>query len=172
MNLLLNASLNSTLHELATTLTKKKQLLCTAESCTGGWIAACCTSQAGSSAWFERGFTTYSNEAKQESLGVPETLITTYGAVSQEVAHAMAQGALQHSHAHWSISVTGIAGPGGGSPQKPIGLVWFGFASRDQLDCTEDFQLRTVCKQFPGDRQAVRFAAVQFAIEEITKLIK
>ncbi|HEY9067754.1 MAG TPA: nicotinamide-nucleotide amidohydrolase family protein, partial [Burkholderiaceae bacterium] len=98
--------------------------IASAESCTGGLIAAACTGIAGSSDWFERGFVTYSNEAKTESLGVPAALIAAHGAVSDAVARAMAEGALAHSRAQIAVAVTGIAGPGGGSPGKPVGTVW------------------------------------------------
>lgn len=103
----------------------------TAESCTGGMIAAALTDIPGSSSVFERGFVTYSNEAKEEMLNVPSALINTHGAVSREVAQAMAQGALAHSNADIAVSVTGIAGPTGGSAGKPVGLVWFGLAQKD-----------------------------------------
>ncbi|WP_230681462.1 CinA family protein, partial [Paracidovorax cattleyae] len=102
-------------------------MMATAESCTGGMIAGACTDLAGSSQWFERGFVTYSNTAKTELLGVPAALIDTHGAVSEPVARAMAEGALRHSRAHAALSVTGVAGPGGGSVAKPVGTVWFGW---------------------------------------------
>ena len=102
--------------------------LATAESCTGGLLAGCLTEIAGASTVFDRGFVTYSNAAKTEMLGVPADLIATYGAVSLEAAKAMAQGALEHSAAHIAVSITGIAGPGGGSPLKPVGMVCFGIA--------------------------------------------
>ena len=109
---------------LAARLLAKGQMLATAESCTGGMIAAACTDLAGSSAWFERGFVSYSNEAKTELLGVPAALIAEHGAVSEPVVRAMAQGALQHSRAQVAVAVTGVAGPGGGSDSKPVGSVW------------------------------------------------
>ena len=103
----------------------------TAESCTGGLVAAALTEIAGSSDVFERGFVTYSNDAKQELLGVPAATLTTHGAVSQATAEAMAQGALAHSRAHLSVAITGVAGPGGGTAEKPVGLVHFAAAARD-----------------------------------------
>jgi nicotinamide-nucleotide amidase len=130
--------------------------LATAESCTGGLIAAALTSVAGSSDVVERGFVTYSNEAKTEMLGVPAALIAAYGAVSAEVAAAMATGALAHSHADVAVSVTGVAGPGGGTAEKPVGLVWFGCAARGGV-------VETVSRIFPGDRGAVRAASVGVA---------
>ncbi|MFN7097887.1 MAG: CinA family protein, partial [Gammaproteobacteria bacterium] len=131
----MNNDLISITENLAVQLIKKQWLLTTAESCTGGWIAETITSIAGSSKWFERGFVCYSNLAKQEMLGVAPDLILQHGAVSQEVAHALAAGAIKHSHAQVSIAVTGIAGPGGGSPTKPVGTVWFGWAypTQDKL---------------------------------------
>ena len=132
--------------------------LATAESCTGGLIAAVLTSVGGSSDVFERGFVTYSNEAKQEDLGVPAGLIEAYGAVSEEVARAMAEGTLDNSRADIALSVTGIAGPGGGSDAKPVGTVWLGCAKRGQPTHTE----RHV---FVGDRTAIRQASVARALQ-------
>jgi nicotinamide-nucleotide amidase len=132
--------------------------LATAESCTGGAIAAALTDIAGSSHVFERGFVAYSNEAKTDLLGVPAALIAEHGAVSSEVAAAMAEGALAHSRADLAISVTGIAGPGGGTPTKPVGLVYIGCARRGSASAVE----RHV---FMGDRAAVRAASVKRALE-------
>lgn len=120
-------SIEELVRQLAAKLTEKGWMLATAESCTGGMIAAACTDLAGSSQWFERGFVTYSNEAKTEMLGVPAEMIAKHGAVSEEVVRAMAEGALRHSRAQVSIAVTGIAGPGGGSVEKPVGTVWVGW---------------------------------------------
>jgi nicotinamide-nucleotide amidase len=131
--------------------------IATAESCTGGLVAAALTHVAGSSDVFERGFVTYSNEAKTELLGVPAAMIQRYGAVSAEVARAMAEGAVTASHADIAVSVTGIAGPGGGSAEKPVGLVWFGCAHRNG-SCT------TQTKTFAGNRAAVRSQSVDFAL--------
>lgn len=132
--------------------------LATAESCTGGLVAAALTSVAGSSDVVERGFVTYSNEAKTGLLGVPASLIALHGAVSDEVAAAMAAGALAHSLADVAVSVTGVAGPGGGTAQKPVGLVWFGCAVRGRA-------VMTVSHMFPGDRTAVRAASVAVAFD-------
>ena len=145
--------------ELADLLLKKRLLLATAESCTGGLIAAACTDLAGSSAWFERGFVTYSNAAKIELLEVDADLIAQHGAVSEEVARAMAQGALNRSCAHVAVSVTGVAGPTGGTAAKPVGTVWFGFATSTGVV--------TETRLFPGDRTAVRQATVQHALEQL-----
>ncbi len=139
-------------------LIDRGEWLAAAESCTGGWLAQSVTAIAGSSAWFDRGFVTYSNAAKIEMLGVPETTLARHGAVSEAVARAMAQGALANSRADWALAITGIAGPGGGSPQKPVGTVCFAWASKDggceALTC-----------QFTGDRAAVREKSVAFALD-------
>jgi nicotinamide-nucleotide amidase len=141
--------------------------LATAESCTGGLLAAACTDVAGASAWFERGFVTYSNESKMEMLGVSAQILATEGAVSQAVAHAMAQGALARSQAQVAVAVTGIAGPTGGSDKKPVGTVWFGLAVNDKGTT----RVETTQRQFPGDRSAIREASVGFAIALVLSLI-
>ncbi len=132
--------------------------IATAESCTGGLIAKSLTDRAGSSAWFDRGFVTYSNEAKQEMLGVDPATIAQHGAVSGPTAQAMAAGALVRSRAELTLAVTGIAGPGGGSADKPVGLVWFGWAQRDG-------PLLTASHQLPGDRSEVRYRSAILALE-------
>ncbi|MEK8030410.1 CinA family protein [Ideonella sp. DXS29W] len=139
----------------------------TAESCTGGLIAALCTSLPGSSDWFERGFVTYSNAAKSEALGVAPATIAAHGAVSEETARAMAQGALQHSAADLALSVTGIAGPTGATPGKPVGLVWLGWGWRvDGQGVLTDAEHRV----WPGDRTAVRSATVQWGLDRLLAL--
>lgn len=148
---------------LAELLLTRHWLLCTAESCTGGLIAAACTDLAGSSNWFERGFVTYSNAAKSELLGVDARLIEQHGAVSDAVARAMAAGALAHSHAQVAIAVSGVAGPAGGSADKPVGTVWFGFALPSGA--------RSEVRYFAGDRAGVRQAAVQHALNRLIELI-
>lgn len=142
---------------LARALRQRGGSIATAESCTGGLIAAACTSVAGSSDWFERGFVTYSNEAKAQMLGVPAALIAQHGAVSEEVARAMAEGALRQSAARFSVAVTGIAGPGGAVPGKPVGTVWLAWAQRGGAVQAERLQL-------PGDRAAVRTQTVAQAL--------
>lgn len=149
---------------VADLLLKKSWFLVTAESCTGGLIAAACTDLAGSSAWFERGFVTYSNEAKTEALGVDAALIARHGAVSQPVADAMARGALLHSRAQVSVSVTGVAGPTGGSASKPVGTVWFGWGVQGAV--------HTECQRFEGDRAAVRAATVEHALKRLAELLR
>jgi len=142
---------------LARVLRQRGGSIATAESCTGGLIAAACTSVAGSSDWFERGFVTYSNEAKTQMLGVPAALIAQHGAVSEEVARAMAEGALRQSMARLAVAVTGIAGPGGAVPGKPVGTVWLAWALRDGATRAERLQ-------FAGDRAAVRSQTVTQAL--------
>jgi nicotinamide-nucleotide amidase len=131
-------------------------MLATAESCTGGLIAATLTAIAGASDVLDRGFVTYSNEAKMDLLGVPRAMLATQGAISQPVVRAMAEGALTRSRATITVATTGLAGPGGGSPDKPVGLVWFGLAQRGG----EVYSERVV---FAGDRTAIRAAAVAHA---------
>lgn len=137
---------------------KRGLRIATAESCTGGMVAAALTDVAGSSDVFERGFVTYSNDAKQELIAVPPTILAKHGAVSAETAEAMARGALARSRADVAISVTGVAGPGGGSSEKPVGLVWFGVARKAG-------EISTVREVFSGDRAAIRQAAVARALE-------
>jgi nicotinamide-nucleotide amidase len=149
---------------VADLLQKKKAMLATAESCTGGLIAGACTELAGSSAWFERGFVTYSNHAKTELLGVDTALIALHGAVSEPVARAMAAGAIGHSRAQVALAVTGVAGPTGGTPDKPVGTVWFGWSV--------DGQLRTERRRFDGDRAAVRAATVRHALQTLVLLLQ
>ena len=142
--------------QLADALRARGATLATAESCTGGLIAGACTEISGSSDWFERGFVTYSNAAKSDLLGVPPELLATHGAVSEPVVRAMAEGALARAPVQWSLAVTGVAGPNGGSADKPVGTVWFGWAGPDGV--TSERQL------FPGDRGAVRTATVAHAL--------
>ena len=144
---------------IAVALMQRRERIGTAESCTGGLIAAACTDLAGSSQWFERGVVSYSNEAKAELLGVPPALIEAHGAVSEPVARAMAAGAVAHSRAQVAVAVTGVAGPTGGSPAKPVGTVWFGWAV--------DGAVHTELQQFPGDRAAVRHATVAHSLQRL-----
>ena len=142
---------------LGALLVNEQLKLVTAESCTGGWVAQSLTAIAGSSAWFDRGFVTYSNEAKQEMLGVPPDMLAEHGAVSQPVAVAMAEGALRNSRADWAVAITGIAGPTGGSPQKPVGTVCFAWGCRDG-------RIVTSTRHFPGSREDVRAQSVEHAL--------
>lgn len=148
------------LAQLANALKAKGWLLATAESCTGGWIAKLCTDMAGSSAWFERGFVTYSNDAKQDMLGVKAETLEQHGAVSEAVTAEMALGALLYSCAQAAVSVSGIAGPGGGTPTKPVGTVCFGWA-------LEGGKVRTETCHFTGDRDAVRKQSVEHALQGV-----
>jgi nicotinamide-nucleotide amidase len=136
----------------------------TAESCTGGLVAAAITSVAGSSEWFERGFVTYSNDAKCELLGVPPKVIEAHGAVSEAVARAMADGALARSHADCTVSVTGIAGPGGGTVEKPVGMVCFGWTL--PMPPTVG-----TTRHFDGGRAGIRVAAVEAALSGLIELL-
>ena len=149
---------------LAALLLDKKLVMATAESCTGGLIGAACTDLPGSSVWFDRGFITYSNDAKTEMLCVDAGLITQHGAVSEPVARAMAAGALAHSKAQVAVAVTGVAGPTGGSPTKPVGTVWFGWATPQGVV--------SEVKLFAGNRQQVRRATLEHALEKLTFLLQ
>jgi nicotinamide-nucleotide amidase len=157
--LVMPTQLAAAVQAVADTLLRRQWMLATAESCTGGMVAAACTDLAGSSAWLERGFVTYSNAAKTQMLGVDAQLIATHGAVSEPVARAMAQGALQHSAAQVALAITGVAGPGGGSAAKPVGTVWFAFAGPWGV-CSE-------VQHFGGERAAVRQAAALHALSRL-----
>jgi nicotinamide-nucleotide amidase len=153
--------LKKTSRNLANVLCEQELTLAVAESCTGGWIAKCCTDIAGSSSWFDRGFITYSNAAKIDMLAVEQTSLANYGAVSEQVAIEMAQGALKHSHADLTIAVTGIAGPDGGSEEKPVGTVWIAWASKSDVKAS--------LYHFDGDREHVRFQTVITAMDGVIK---
>jgi len=151
--------------ELAQLLQKHNQKLTTAESCTGGQLASVLTSIPGSSAWFERGFVTYSNESKQEMLGVSNKIIAEQGAVSEQTAMAMTQGALEHSHAEWSVAITGIAGPDGGTAEKPVGTVWIAWQQINQPPMAKHYQ-------FSGGRIAVRTQVVEESLVVLMELLR
>ena len=159
----MNSEISSQVENLASELLRRRWQVCTAESCTGGLIAKTFTDQAGSSDWFERGFVTYSNEAKSEMLGVPASIIADYGAVSEPVAMAMASGALRHSRAELAIAVTGVAGPAGGSEDKPVGTVWIAVATAERQQATR--------YRFDGDRTAVRLATLQQSLTDALRLV-
>jgi len=148
--------------ELGRRLTGKKAFLAVAESCTGGLIAKRITDVAGSSGWFERGLVVYSNQSKQDLLGISPDLLAQFGAVSRECAEAMARGVLVMTPAHWAVAVTGIAGPGGGSPEKPVGLVWVAWEQRGG-------KVETQALQLAGSREQIRAAAAQAALEGLLK---
>lgn len=158
-----DASTSRLCAQVAQALVAQGWKLATAESCTGGMIAAACTDLSGSSQWFERGFVTYSNQAKVDCLGVDAALIASHGAVSETVARAMAFGAVRHSLAQASVAVTGVAGPTGGSKEKPVGTVWFGFQV--------DGRLTSETRHFDGDRAAVRAATVEHALRRLLALL-
>jgi len=154
---LTTAALERLAAEVAACLTARGEWLACAESCTGGWVGQCLTAIDGASNWFDCGLITYSNAAKVELLGVPESTLERHGAVSEATARAMAQGALQRSRAHWALAVTGIAGPGGGTATKPVGTVCFAWARRE-AGCVAE------TRYFVGDRTAVRARSVQHAL--------
>ena len=139
--------------------------LATAESCTGGWVAGAVTAIAGSSEWFDRGFVTYSNDAKMEMLGVSAATLEAFGAVSEQTAGEMAAGALAHSHAQLALSITGVAGPGGGSAEKPVGMVCFGWAGEGGAPIV-------ITRNFSGDRESVRRQSVICALQGVLERLE
>ncbi len=150
--------------ELGDRLKARGWMLATAESCTGGWVGQLVTAQPGSSSWYERGFITYANDAKIEMLDVPETTLAEHGAVSEETAMAMAAGALAHSHAQAALAISGIAGPSGGTREKPVGLVCYGWALADGT------LMSSTCR-LDGDRDEIRSRAVAAALRGLIDLI-
>jgi len=161
----LEARIEALARDLGAAAAASGTVVATAESCTGGWVAAAITSVAGSSEWFDRGFVTYSNAAKQELLGVPEATLTAHGAVSEAVAAAMVAGALARSRADVAVAVTGVAGPGGGSAGKPVGTVCLGWGRRGAPVATER------CR-FDGDRAGIRRQAVVHALARLGELAR
>ena len=159
----MDASLHQLANEVGQLLEKNQLKLASAESCTGGGIGFYATSIPGSSNWYERGFVTYSNEAKQEALGVKKSTLDQFGAVSEETAIEMAKGSIVNSHATIAISTTGIAGPGGGSDDKPVGLVWLALANKDRI-ITQQLNLT-------GDRQSIREQSITAAFQLIRQTI-
>jgi len=164
-----NQDLTKIVEQLAESLMKNTKLMSVAESCTGGWVAKVLTDLAGSSDWFERGFVTYSNRAKHEMLGVAEATLQEFGAVSEETVCEMAVGAILNSHADFSLSISGIAGPGGGSEDKPVGLVWFAWAEKNNGSAEVMLSEKKI---FAGDRDAVRHQAVIHSLTQLLGLIK
>ena len=150
--------------QLAKLLLQQQKQLAVAESCTGGWLAKCLTDIAGSSQWFERGFVTYSNAAKQEMIGVRAKTLLRDGAVSEAVVQEMALGALAHSHADISVAISGIAGPGGAVPGKAVGTVCFSWATKDHSHHQDT-------RHFEGDREAVRRQSVACALEGLLDVL-
>lgn len=157
-------ALEANLTQISLQLIQQGHMLATAESCTGGMIAAACTDLAGASTWFERGFVTYSNAAKADMLGVPAALIEQEGAVSEAVARAMADGALRHSQAQVSLAVTGVAGPLGGSDAKPVGTVWFAWCVNGET--------HSEMQHFAGDRATIRAATVRYTLQRLLGFLR
>lgn len=157
-------AVSATVDRLALELVHRCARMVTAESCTGGGVAVALTDRVGSSAWFECGYVTYSNAAKQRDLGVPEALIREHGAVSVEVAGAMAEGAARRAGCAYAVAISGIAGPGGATPGKPVGTVCFGFYLEGRLIGERH--------HFDGDRDAVRSAAVRHTLDRLLELIE
>ncbi|MEO8017833.1 MAG: CinA family protein [Pseudomonadota bacterium] len=166
MNVPADTTLSALAREVGARLHESQRRLATAESCTGGWIAKLCTDIPGSSEWFDCGFVCYSNAAKTRDLGVAEKLIETEGSVSDEVVRAMAEGAIARTGANVGLAVSGIAGPSGAVPGKPVGTVWFALAhqQQDRLECQGSLI------QFDGNRDAVRRQAVEFALNLLRAL--
>lgn len=164
-----DAQLAALAEQTAKTLESKGIFLVTAESCTGGWLAKLMTDVVGSSHWFERGFVTYTNESKQEMLAVPPSVIEQQGAVSEATVRAMAQGALEKSHADLSVAISGIAGPGGAVAGKPVGTVWFAWGYHQTR--SEDLVIVSHDCLFDGDREAVRRQAVAHAMQTLLTLV-
>lgn len=158
------ADLEAIASRLGEKLRARGERLAVAESCTGGWLAQVMTAIPGSSDWFERGFVTYANEAKVEMLGVPTTTLDRQGAVSEACAMAMAAGVLANSHAAWALAITGIAGPSGGSAEKPVGTVWFAWAG-------PEIPASAAKCLFKGDRHEVRARSVGFALKKLDELL-
>jgi len=151
--------------QLGQDLKRRRVMLATAESCTGGWLGAVITAVPGSSHWYDRGFITYTNAAKREMLGVKTETLARFGAVSEPTARAMAEGALASSRADLTVAITGIAGPGGGSTDKPVGTVCLAWAERRK-------PVRTLTEHFHGDRAAIRLAAIRSALEGLKQLLE
>ena len=163
---MIDAELDALAVRVGAALQARGLLLATAESCTGGWVAEAVTAISGSSAWFERGFVTYSNAAKESMLGVSGETLAAHGAVSEPVAREMAAGAVANSAAQVALSITGVAGPTGGTPDKPVGMVCFGWAGAGQAD------VRVDTRHFAGDRAAVRRQAVSHALTGLLALLE
>ncbi len=161
---MIEQEIEQTVQHLAGALTAKRWFIAVAESCTGGWIAKYCTDRAGSSSWFDRGFVTYSNGAKIDMLRVDAAALQRHGAVSEIVAQQMAQGALDSAGVDASLAVTGVAGPDGGTGEKPVGTVWFAWAMRGR-------EVRSECARFPGSRDSVRHQSVLHALRGMSQMV-
>jgi nicotinamide-nucleotide amidase len=161
----MSVELDTLAREAGRALKRHELMLVTAESCTGGGVAQAVTAVAGCSEWFDRGFVTYTNVSKRELLGVRTETLSRFGAVSEQTARDMAEGALAHSHAQVALAVTGIAGPGGGSPEKPVGTVCFAWAGKKR-------ETRTAKHHFSGDRDAVRRQSVVVALQGLLEFLQ
>lgn len=159
-----DTALDALAMKLGDALHAQQRMLATAESCTGGWVAKVLTDIPGSSSWFDRGFVTYTNQAKQDMLGVPAMVLEKYGAVSEQTVQAMARGGLHHSQADFSLAISGIAGPGGATADKPVGLVCFAWAEKRAAAAPRVWSAHHI---FNGDRDAVRRQAVATALQEM-----
>ncbi|OUR63604.1 damage-inducible protein CinA [Methylophaga sp. 42_25_T18] len=157
-----NNDLQILIQNVADILNKQQWHLATSESCTGGWLSKCCTDLSGSSTWFDRGFVTYSNKSKQDLLNVSLATLEQHGAVSEQTAIEMAQGALDNSDANISVAITGIAGPDGGTVEKPVGTVWLAWSIKNGATKSEHIHLS-------GDREQIRYQAVIAALQGIVK---
>ena len=165
MNNTNDESLQQLAAQVGAVLVQRGLMLASAESCTGGWLGQTMTSVAGSSTWYERGFITYTNISKSEMLGVSDATLAQYGAVSEQTAKEMALGTLARSHAQIAVSITGIAGPGGGTAEKPVGMVCFAWAMKDGL-------ARSETRHFTGDREAIRRQSVVVALQGVSDLLQ
>tara|TARA_B100000768_G_scaffold56271_1_gene54747 strand:+ start:3018 stop:3503 length:486 start_codon:yes stop_codon:yes gene_type:complete len=159
----MNTAINRLALELGEQLAKRRHRVTTAESCTGGGVASAITEVAGSSGWFEVGYVTYSNRHKQQVLGVAKSILAEHGAVSEAVVRAMVDGALKASGADYGIAISGIAGPTGGSADKPVGTVWFAWQG--------PLGSEAACRRFDGDRRSVREQAVEFSLHQLLHLV-
>lgn len=157
--------LNIIAEQVGAALKSRGLMLASAESCTGGWVGEAVTSVAGSSHWYDRGFITYTNESKQEMLGVSAQTLAEFGAVSEQTVREMAAGALKHSRAYITLAISGVAGPGGGTPDKPVGTVCMAWAVREGAGLSQTFH-------FLGDRTAVRRQAVAAALQGVLRMIE
>jgi len=160
-----DSDLTALADQLGQELKRRRTTLATAESCTGGWLGAVITAIPGSSHWYDRGFITYTNAAKREMLGVKTEVLARFGAVSEPTARAMVEGALESSRADVAVAITGIAGPGGGSPEKPVGTVCLAWAERRK-------PVHVVTEHFHGDREAIRRAAIRSALDGLKELLE
>lgn len=162
--------INALAGSVAVALGERNAILATAESCTGGWLAEVLTAQPGASHWFDRGFITYSNGSKMEMLGVSEFTLGSHGAVSEQTAREMVHGALTNSYADCAVAVTGIAGPGGGTPEKPVGTVWFAWGRKARGSANTVINTRHC--EFLGDRESIRRQSVGVCLQGLVALLE